>query len=1082
MRVRSLVIAASFYFASLPIGAQAQPASGPEIRLQSLNQELVRLSSQPRDVVLNRARDILRLRVTALRELAQTDPARALALTLSEPTLARLRGFAPDVAANLESESEWSGPALVVAEDDFVHNTSRNHVSVQISGEWVEVYGAPASSRLTSGTVIGGRGIRVGPMILAHSVSPLTSSVLAPLTASGCSTIGVQRLAIVMVNFASSSINTSILNAATLNAQVNGGGHSLSGFWNEASYGQTSAVADVYGPFNLGANYTSADYTNIQNAAIAAAATLGGVNFNNYDHVVIIMPNGFPVGGGLGTVGCTQLTSPTTGAFTAGVVWLRADFMTPNDAGVCGLVHENGHNLGLDHASTETYGSPGSTIPLGQLGDVPTHVEYGNYFSLMGSCNTYNNTTLLGHYDAQHKVTLGWFAPANYQTVSSPGTFTLAPTEIPSSGLQAIRVKRGSTNFYLWLEYRKMAGYDSTFTALNGQIYSGAMIHFEDPSDTTYAGHTRLLNFTAPANPDFSQPALAAGQSWSDPASLLTLNVTGLDSAGLHVAVQYDTPCATFSPGSRNYASYAAVAADTFAVTISGVCTWLPISNAPWIHTSGPVRGLSGTVTYSLDANTTPFPRTGSITVDRQQFTITQASSNPQPTPVAASPVNSAAAPGTPKTFTFTFSDGDGAADLSQVNVLFNSSTSVAHGCNLTWYKSDNTLRLSDDAGDGGYTYWYANQATSLTNSQCQVNYSNAVTTSGNTLTLTLTVTFTNSFAGLKNVYLQAQDALGADSGPVLEGTWLVGNPACTYTLPVTSAGVGSAGGSGILIAVSTQAGCPWTAVSNAAWIHVTAGSAGTGPGNVTVSINANTGPLALSGTLTIGGLTYTLVQQPPVGTNNEAFVRQLYLDILSRTGDTAGVNAWTNWINTGVYTRAQVASQFFQSAEFSVSGSYITRLYLAIMLRDPDYGGWTGWFDYLHAGHSQTEILNQFLGSLEFQSRYGTLDNTGFVTLLYNNILNRTPDTAGLTQWVAWLNTGTLTRAQVTDQFVGSLEFVTNTKNRVYANMLYIGFLRRAGELAGLNGWTNWLNNGTYTLDQVVNGFITSPEYLSRF
>jgi hypothetical protein len=47
---------------------------------------------------------------------------------------------------------------------------------------------------------------------------------------------------------------------------------------------------------------------------------------------------------------------------------------------------------------------------------------------------------------------------------------------------------------------------------------------------------------------------------------------------------------------------------------------------------------------------------------------------------------------------------------------------------------------------------------------------------------------------------------------------------------------------------------------------------------------------------------------------------------------------------------------------------------------------------------------------------------------------------------------------------------------------MLYIGFLRRTGDPAGLDGWTNWLANGTYTLDQEVNGFITSPEYLARF
>ncbi len=304
----------------------------------------------------------------------------------------------------------------------------------------------------------------------------------------------------------------------------------------------------------------------------------------------------------------------------------------------------------------------------------------------------------------------------------------------------------------------------------------------------------------------------------------------------------------------------------------------------------------------------------------------------------------------------------------------------------------------------------------------------------------------------------------------------------CTYSLPVASAGVGSGGGTGMAIALSTQSGCPWNAASNAPWIHVTAGATGSGPGTVGVNVDANTGALALTGTLTIGGLTYTIVQQPPVGTNNEAFIRQLYLDILNRTADIAGLNTWLGWLNAGQMTRAQVASQFFQSPEFSVTGSYISRLYLALLMRDPDYSGWTGWFSYLRAGHSQTEILNQFIGSVEFQSRYGSLDNTGFVTLLYNNVLGRPPDSAGLSQWVAWLNAGTLTRADVTNGFVTSAEFVSKTQNRVYAIMLYIGFLRRAGETAGLDGWTNWLTNGTYTLEQVVNGFITSPEYLARF
>ena len=753
-------------FARLALG---QAGSPPADRIQAFNQELTGLSSQPSEAAVNHVRALIKSRLAAFTELAETDPSRAIELALPESILVRLRGFAPDVEAGLESDGEWSGPAEVVVEDDFEHHTSRTRISIQSGGEWLAVYTAGGAPGLQSGVVIGSRGLRMGPMILARDLK-----IIPRPAALGCSTTGAQKLAVVMVNFLSSSINTASVNSGTLGAIINGGTHNLTGYWNEASYGLTSATGDVYGPYNLGADYTGSDYTAIQTAAINAAANTGGVNFSNYNHVVIVMPNGFPVGGGLGTIGCSSLSSPTTGAFQAGVVWLRADFTIPNDVGVCAFAHEDGHNLGLDHASTESYGS----VPLGSFGTVPVHTEYGSYFSLMSECWTFSETTLLGHYDAQHKAQLGWFVPSNYQTVSASGSFTLTPTETSTSNLHAIRVQRGlENNFWLWLEYRQSIGYDSTLTGISSQIYSGAMIHFEDPTNTAYLGYTRLLNYTAPAHSDFSQPALAVGSSWSDPYSLLTLHVNSADSAGLHVAVNYDTPCASLTPTSRSYSSSGAVASDSVTVAASGSCSWTGTSNASWISiNSGSSGGGSGTLTYSLTANTTPSPRTGTITIARQAFTITQASSNPQPTPVSVSPDNSSSAPGTAQAFSFIYSDKNGASDFAEVSLLFNSSTSLAAGCNVAWFKSDNSVRLYDDAGDGGYSYWYANQSSNISNSQCSARFSNAVATSGNNLTLTLTITFSSSFAGTKNIYMEAQDPLGADSGLTLMGTWSVGS------------------------------------------------------------------------------------------------------------------------------------------------------------------------------------------------------------------------------------------------------------------------------------------------------------------
>ena len=47
---------------------------------------------------------------------------------------------------------------------------------------------------------------------------------------------------------------------------------------------------------------------------------------------------------------------------------------------------------------------------------------------------------------------------------------------------------------------------------------------------------------------------------------------------------------------------------------------------------------------------------------------------------------------------------------------------------------------------------------------------------------------------------------------------------------------------------------------------------------------------------------------------------------------------------------------------------------------------------------------------------------------------------------------------------------------------MMYAGMLRRTPEPAGFSGWVGFLDAGTYTREQVINGFFLSTEYRDRF
>ena len=220
----------------------------------------------------------------------------------------------------------------------------------------------------------------------------------------------------------------------------------------------------------------------------------------------------------------------------------------------------------------------------------------------------------------------------------------------------------------------------------------------------------------------------------------------------------------------------------------------------------------------------------------------------------------------------------------------------------------------------------------------------------------------------------------------------------------------------------------------------------------------------------------YVLTFRPemPIAT----YVSSLYSDVLVRQPDPAGFNNWVNLITSGRLTRAQVAEAFIRSEEAVIRSIYIIKLYLGVLLRDPDYAGWRGWTSALLSSGSRSLIVAGFLQSPEFKARYGSLTDDAFVRQLYRNILGRDPDPAGLEGWKAVLARG-VSRNDVAVGFLDSIEFDLRTRARAETNLFYMSFLRRAGDPAGLDNWQNVL--ATHTLAEAVQGIINSPEYLGR-
>ena len=72
-------------------------------------------------------------------------------------------------------------------------------------------------------------------------------------------------------------------------------------------------------------------------------------------------------------------------------------------------------------------------------------------------------------------------------------------------------------------------------------------------------------------------------------------------------------------------------------------------------------------------------------------------------------------------------------------------------------------------------------------------------------------------------------------------------------------------------------------------------------------------------------------------------------------------------------------------------------------------------------------DAASGFVNSAEFRATYGALDNEGFVTTLYENVLDRAPDANGLTNWTARLEDG-MSRVAVVEGFAQSVEFTAAT------------------------------------------------------
>ncbi|HUY88004.1 MAG TPA: MBG domain-containing protein [Pirellulales bacterium] len=195
--------------------------------------------------------------------------------------------------------------------------------------------------------------------------------------------------------------------------------------------------------------------------------------------------------------------------------------------------------------------------------------------------------------------------------------------------------------------------------------------------------------------------------------------------------------------------------------------------------------------------------------------------------------------------------------------------------------------------------------------------------------------------------------------------------------------------------------------------------------------------------------------------------VWKFYESVLGRDPDYGGLQFWINDFNNGGKT-GDIAAGFFESDELlnKIIGGY----YQQYLGRTLDPAGLAYWKGVWHATGGPEGIKAGFAASPEFNNNAGNTPD-GWLTALYQRILNRTPDPQGFQYWQQQLANG----ASEVDVALGFFDSTEAYQNDV--TVWFNEYLGRVPSNVELTQYANEMANGK--TDRDIEQEITNlPEY----
>jgi hypothetical protein len=285
------------------------------------------------------------------------------------------------------------------------------------------------------------------------------------------------------------------------------------------------------------------------------------------------------------------------------------------------------------------------------------------------------------------------------------------------------------------------------------------------PNSGSVATHSFALVYSDTAGASSLQTAwVYFSSSLANPAVNSCLVYYNVAANVLNLAENNGTSWLTATPGASTTlqnSQCALYAAGTTAV-LSGNTLTLTLSMSFFPAYAG-----------GIDINLYAADISGSASGWQQLGTWTVPSTAGVPTAVSVTPSSGSVAS---HSFALVSSDTAGAASLQTVWVYFSSTLAnpASNSCLLYYNVATNQINLAQNSGTTWVTATPGATGT-LANSQCSLNVaSTTAVLNGNTLTLTLPMTFLPAYAGAIDINLYAVDASAANSGWQQVGTWTV--------------------------------------------------------------------------------------------------------------------------------------------------------------------------------------------------------------------------------------------------------------------------------------------------------------------